>query len=466
MNMVRCWGGGYYPADVYDLADELGILVWQDLPFACAQYPPVDWFLAELADEFRCQIRRHRHHASIALWCGDNEDHDAIFWGVPTSTQTAFWQRQYAIFNTWERHQVEALDPTRRFWPGSPSDGTSNYTGVWKRNDAGDMHYWEVWHGGQPFESFYTVKPRFCSEFGYQSYPSLPSVKTFVPSNQLNIYSQAFSNHQKNAEGNSIIANMFSVYFKTPKNFTQQLYLSQVQQAFAIRMGCEFWRTLKPVTRGILYWQLNDCWPVTSWSSIEYNGRWKQLHYHASRFFAPVLATFVEGKAELALWVVNDGLLPIEVVGTVRRVLFNGTVAADWTIGKRTVASDQAQAVWSSPVTSYSAARGAGFFFANISYIEQGVPRDVSNWFFPARFKDSAMQVAKITAAVSQSAGGSRILLTTDKPAFFVHLESELVRVFSDSSFVLLPGQQKVVTCEERITAANLTVYQLNAVGV
>jgi beta-mannosidase len=275
MNMVRCWGGGYYPQDVYDIADELGILVSQDLPFACAQYPPVDWFLAEVGAEFKDEIRRHKHHASIGIWCGDNEDHEAIYWGSPTRDQIKFWEKQYEKFNQWEKGEIERLDPTRRFWPDSPSDGTFNYSGVWERENAGDMHYWQVWHGGKTFESFYTVRPRFCSEFGYQSYPSLPTVKTFCPESDYNIQSKSFSNHQKNAQGNSIIANMFKNYFKVPKTFVDQLYLSQVQQSLAIRMGVEFWRTLKPITRGFLYWQLNDCWPVCSWSSIEYNGRWK-----------------------------------------------------------------------------------------------------------------------------------------------------------------------------------------------
>jgi beta-mannosidase len=467
MNMVRVWGGGFYAQDVYDIADELGLLVWQDLPFACAQYPPVDWFLAEVAAEFADQLRRHRHHASIAIWCGDNEDHEAIYWGDPTKAEIAFREDEYAKFNTWERHQIEPLDPTRRFWPDSPSDGTFNYTGVWQRDDAGDMHYWEVWHGGKPFESFYAIKPRFCSEFGFQSYPSLPTVKTFLPADQYNIASPSFNNHQKNDAGNNIIANMFSKYFKLPKTFTDQLYLSQVQQSLAIRMGCEFWRTTKPITRGMLYWQLNDCWPVSSWSSLEYNGRWKQLHYHAKRFFAPVLAAFQEdaNKKVLILWLVNDRLTSLTFSGTIQWILFNGVVAHEFKIGPVTAGPDSSQNIWQISTDTFDNERLDGFFWANLSYVD-GTPTQTTNWFFPARFKDSAMQPATIKATVTPNDTGSRITLTTDKPAFFVHLESDLVRVFSDSSFVLLPGKEKIVTCPEKITQGDLTVYQLNTIGV
>jgi beta-mannosidase len=272
---------------------------------------------------------------------------------------------------------------------------------------------------------------------------------------QHEISSSTFGNHQKNAGGDALIANMFGTYFKSPKSFVEQLYLSQVQQAFAIRMGSEFWRTTR--TRGILYWQLNDCWPASSWSSIEYGGRWKQLHYHAKRFFAPLLVTFHESQGLLRLWIVNDKITDVILGGKVQWIHFNGTIGQEWEIGERTIQSDRALEVWEVEMTRFD--RASGFFFATVA-------DEFTNFFFPARFKDCALEPADIVAVVAAAEGGSRITLTTDKPAFFVHLECDRVNRFSDSSFVLLPGQIKVVTCEETITPDELTVYQLNTVGV
>lgn len=459
MNLVRIWGGGYYPEMVYEIADELGLLVWQDMMFACAQYPTAEWFLEEVREEFKCQVNRNKHHASIAIWCGDNEDFLAINWFGFEEEYKQWLKDEYAVFNTFCREQMEKLDPSRRFWPASPSDGTFDYKGNWTYQTAGDMHYWEVWHGGQPFESFYTIKPRFCSEFGYQSWPSMPTVKTFCPEDQFNIESDSFSNHQKNAAGNKYIKNMFAHYFVEPKDFETQLYLSQVQQSFAIRMGCEYWRTLKPWTRGIIYWQINDCWPVSSWSSIEYQGRWKQLQYHAKRFFAPLLVTFFENQEERKLYVrvVNDRLVDAHVSGTLKFIDYNGDVLREWEIEEFPAPSDSAEAPWVLDETEYAERRREGFFYAELTDSVSGTHFD--NWWMPCTFKDADIQVPTITYRVSPD--GKSIVVHSSKPAFFVTLESEKVRKFSDNSFLLLRDVDKTVTCPETITWDDLKVYRL-----
>lgn len=459
MNLVRIWGGGYYPDMVYEIADELGLLVWQDMMFACAQYPTAQWFLDEVSEEFKCQVNRNKHHASIAIWCGDNEDFLAINWFGFEEEYKQWLKDEYAVFNTFCKEQMEKLDPSRRFWPASPSDGTFDYKGNWTYQTAGDMHYWEVWHGGQPFESFYTIKPRFCSEFGYQSWPSMPTVKTFCPEDQFNIESDSFSNHQKNAAGNKYIQNMFAHYFVEPKDFETQLYLSQVQQSFAIRMGCEYWRTLKPWTRGIIYWQINDCWPVSSWSSIEYQGRWKQLQYHAKRFFAPLLVTFFENQDERKLYVrvVNDRLVDAHVSGTLKFMDYNGDVLREWEIEGFSAPSDSAEAPWVLDETEYAERRREGFFYAELTDSVSGTQFD--NWWMPCTFKDADIQVPTITYRVSPD--GKSIVVHSSKPAFFVTLESEKVRKFSDNSFLLLRDVEKTVTCPEAITWDDLKVYRL-----
>lgn len=519
MNIIRIWGGGYYLDYIFDICDELGVLVWQDLMFGCAQYPNTDEFHKEVEEELECQILRLKTHASLVLYCGDNEDYQAINWFSFTKEHKEWLRNEYITFNQFLKKNVEKNDPVRRFWPSSPCDGTYSYEGTWQSEKSGDMHYWEVWHGGQPFESFYTIKPRFCSEFGYQSYPSLPTVKTFAPEKEWNIYSDSFDNHQKNAAGNVLIKNMFSHYFNEPKSFIQQLYLSQVQQSVAIRMGCEYFRTLKPYTRGIIYWQINDCWPVTSWASIEYGGRWKQLQYHARRFFDPLMPTFYEDKNysdiiskksnsngqlkqqlpesvfisdneqesvlrsrrshynsrnrsrspvrqeshKLKLFVVNDRPNVAKYNLNVKWYDFDGNVLDSWDLYHQSN-SDTADVVWELDSSVFDDQRDRGFFRCVLTDEKSGEQK--TNFFFATEYKNCDLRVANIKADVKNGInGGTTITLTTDVPAFFVHLESEKVRKFSDSSFLLMPNEKVTVTCDEAISIDDLTIYQLAEVG-
>jgi beta-mannosidase len=361
------------------------------------------------------------------------------------------------------------LDPSRRFWPESPSDGSFNYTAGsnWSNERSGDVHWWEVWHGDTVFEAFYSSKPRFVSEFGYQSWPSLPTVKTFCPSDEFDIRSPTMLSHQKATNGNGIIQSMFRTYFKLPKTFEEQLYLSQVQQAFGIRMGCEWYRSLKPLTRGMFYWQLNDCWPGSSWSSIEYSGRWKQLHYHAARFYAPLLATFHEENSThvLKLVIVSDHWYEIKAKGYVKFLGFDGKAIKEWSDIEYKAGIDSSGTVWQLDLSSWSdAERRSGFFYCQFRY--EGGTENVTfdNFFFACRFKDSEMKAARISVSIKYNTR-SEIQLTTDRPAFFVHLESDKVKKFSDSSFLMLPGVKKLVLCDESIGLKDLRVYQLAAVG-
>ena len=217
---------------------------------------------------------------------------------------------------------VATLDPERMFWPSSPCGGPNSFNDGWHDDSCGDMHYWEVWHGGREFSAYYSVKPRFCSEFGYQSFPSLETVKRFCPPEQFNVFSPVMDHHQKCVRGNAPIIGMFGKYFRMPESFENFLYLSQVQQALAIKTGVEFWRSLKPRCMGTIFWQLNDDWPVASWASIEYGGKWKQLQYHAKRFFAPVLGVLYQDETKvLRLHLVSD--LPVKATATVTAVAYD-----------------------------------------------------------------------------------------------------------------------------------------------
>jgi beta-mannosidase len=305
MNMVRVWGGGWYEQDVfYDVCDELGILVWQDFMMACALYPDSPEFLAELRAEAEHQVRRLHDRACLAIWCGDNENTEAV-WN---------WWKDHADFKKTVRTYVKTMtalqkvcekeDTTRRFWISSP--GNDEFGPNPTDPDRGDVHYWKVWHGRQPFSNYLTVKPRFVSEFGFQSFPEPETIRAVVPKDQCNPSSRVMEHHQRSHEGNMLIANTMAREMPIPKDFDAFCWTSQINQAMAIRTAVEHWRRLKPWCMGALFWQLNDLWPVASWSSIDYHGRWKVLHHEAARFFAPVLVSLLHQDGKLEVHATSD----------------------------------------------------------------------------------------------------------------------------------------------------------------
>jgi beta-mannosidase len=305
MNMVRVWGGGWYEQDVfYDLCDELGILIWQDFMMACSLYPDTKEFIDELVAEAKYQVRRLHDRASLALWCGDNEDAEGVW---------SWWKNQPDFPKTVARYKktlsalkkaCEAEDDTRRFWLSSPSNDEfgPNPTDP----NRGDIHYWKVWHGRQPFSNYLTVKPRFVSEFGFQSFPEPRTVRAVVPKKELNPSSRVMEHHQRSPEGNMLITNTMAREMPIPKSFDSFCWVSQINQAMAIRTAVEHWRREKPRCMGALYWQLNDLWPVASWSSIDYHGRWKVLQHESARFFAPLLASIAHHDGKVHVWVTSD----------------------------------------------------------------------------------------------------------------------------------------------------------------
>ncbi|MDX2111550.1 MAG: glycoside hydrolase family 2 protein [Verrucomicrobiota bacterium] len=321
MNMLRVWGGGIYEKEIfYKLCDEKGLLVWQDFMFACALYPADDYFLGLVKQEACYQIRRLRNHPSLALWCGNNE----LEWF--TEFKEPKRRAEYdAIFNKLLPEVVALLDGSTAYWPSSPHQPEAfNKQGV-EGCDAGDRHDWAVWHGLCPATHFEKMYHRFCSEFGMQSYPAPQVAKTMVSPGQLNIFSADFENHQKHDNGNGKIFHYLSQFYRFPKDYTALSYLSQLNQAHCVKVGVEHWRRNMPRCMGALYWQLNDCWPVASWSSIDFGGKWKALQYEAKRFFAPALVTAeVVGKVSttkgnyyhndikvVKLYTVYDGLEPL-----------------------------------------------------------------------------------------------------------------------------------------------------------
>lgn len=291
-NCIRVWGGGYYPDDwFYDICDELGLIVWQDFMFACAQYELDETFEANVSAEIRDNIRRIRHHACLGLWCGNNE--------METQTLDGVWKpsikQKYDYIKLYEYiipKIVKEEDPATFYWPSSPSSG-GNYDNPWDEN-RGDTHYWDVWHGNKPFTEFRKFYFRFLSEFGFQSFPCLKTVETFTEPEDRNIFSRVMEMHQRNKAANGKILDYLSATYLYPASFEMLLYASQLLQADAIRYGIEHFRRHRGRCMGTVVWQLNDIWPVASWASIDYYGRWKALHYAEKRAFAPVMISCEE----------------------------------------------------------------------------------------------------------------------------------------------------------------------------
>ena len=318
-NMIRVWGGAIYECDLfYDLCDEQGLMVWQDFMFACSAYPGDDpEFQSTVKAEVRDQAVRLGDHACLALWCGNNELEmcDVDFHG-------GSWPRlpldvYETLFDEIIPRALTSVRPEAVYWPSSshspgPGRDTPNDP------DRGDAHLWEVWHGNQPFEWYRGSLHRFCSEFGFQSYPEMRTIETYTRKHERNITSPAMEFHQRSTVGNEKIIRYMLSWYRMPSGLEQTVRLSQLQQGLAIQYAVEHWRVHRPRCMGAIYWQLNDCWPVASWSSIDYFGRWKTLHYLAKRFFAPLMVAGVEDSktGTVSVHVVND--LPSPAEGELR----------------------------------------------------------------------------------------------------------------------------------------------------
>ena len=355
---------------------------------------------------------------------------------------------------------------------------------AWHDDSRGDMHNWTVWHENAPFDRYRSYRPRFCSEFGFQSFPSREIAETFCqldPSAAL-ADNADFEWHQKNVGGNRRIRETMARLFRPPRDAFEMLFLSQVQQALAIKTAVEAWRTLRPHCMGTLYWQLNDLWPVSSWSSLEYGGKWKHLHHHARRFFAPVaiVAKPSEDGSSLEFWAMNDTAEAVEAEATIQTLGFDGTSFGTETF-RATLPSDTATCLASRPFAAYGdEAERTGRFLAltlgrDVSTkrpamggravgasLPDGDPSLHRNEWFFASFKESPVAEAKISASVS----GHNVTLTTDRPAFFVWLDVPGIRgEFDDNSFTLLPGEPRTVTFvpadETSVTLPEVTVSAL-----
>lgn len=293
LNSIRVWGGGYYPDDFFwDACDELGFIVWEDFMFACAVYNLTEEFEKNITAEFIDNIKRIRHHACLGLWCGNNEMEMFVDQGGEWISQPKQKTDYVKMYEYILPKICKEYDPNTFYWPSSPSSGGA-FDAPGDEN-RGDVHYWDVWHGNKPITEYRKFYFRYLSEFGFQAFPSYKTCETFTEEEDRNIFSYVMEKHQRNSSANGKIMNYMEQTFLYPTNFSTILYASQLLQAEAIRYGVEHYRRNRGRCMGTIIWQLNDCWPVASWSSIDYCGRWKALHYYMKRFFAPVLISCAE----------------------------------------------------------------------------------------------------------------------------------------------------------------------------
>ncbi len=331
-NMLRVWGGGIYEKEIfYDLCDKYGILVWQDFMFACAMYPGNEEFLENVRNEAIQNIKRLRNHACLALWCGDNEILLAWNnWGwkeetiekYGTKTADTIWDAYNKVFHELLPSVVNDLDPQRLYWSSSPSAGF----GELEDGKSGDRHYWDVWWGKKPFANYEKEIPRFMSEYGFQSFPEFSSVKKYTTEEDWDINSEVMNSHQRSSIGNITIREYLLRDYKSPKNFEMFLYVGQLLQARGVGIGMEAHRRNMPYCMGSLYWQINDCWPVASWSSIDYYGKWKALHYQAKQSFKKIKLSPYKNNDNINIYIISDDLEDKKAILQLTISNFNGDI--------------------------------------------------------------------------------------------------------------------------------------------
>jgi beta-mannosidase len=454
MNMVRLWGGGYYEADeFYNLCDELGLMVWQDFMFGNEWQPGTYDFKQEVEKEAEDQLHRLRNHPSIVLWNGNNETESAFHWqgrdNLPSDVRLQMWQDYLTLFNGVLARTVARFDPEVPYWPSSPSSDFETTTAAYT---SGDDHIWDVWHGRAPFTTYETHHPRFVSEYGFQSFPDIQTIRTFTTeADRASIFTPVMLAHQKNGEGNALIREYMLRDYPEAKDFASFLYVSQVLQAEGIKLGTEHFRRERPRTMGTIFWQLNDCWPVASWSSIDSEGRWKALQFYAKRFYAPVLVSPSVENGTLQVSVVSDrttvrtGSLEVTYMNFDGKVLFEKTLPVEVPPLSSSIVYQQPLAALSAMAQDFS----QGFVVTKLKVADEPVSENII-YLLPT--KQIKLPVAHVTVTVQVEADGATVLLHTDALARSVQLSSEDgSATFDDNFFDMLPGETRTVRCKSSL---------------
>jgi beta-mannosidase len=462
MNMIRHWGGGYYESEeFYSICDELGIMVWEDFMFGNDWQPGTYAFKLNIEAEAEDQVRRLRNHPSIVVWCGNNETESAMTWvgrpNYPPDVRYQMWQDYLTEFSGILPRVVARLDAETPYWPSSPS---ADYEQLSDHYQSGDAHIWDVWHGRVPFSTYETHHARFVTEYGFQSFPEMKTIEAFTqPEDRANIFTPVMLAHQKNNEGNSLIHDYLLKDYPEPKDFASFLYASQVLQAEGIKIGAEHFRRSRPETMGSIFWQLNDCWPVASWSSIDYYGRWKALQYYARRFYAPVLVSPHIEDGSLKVYIVSDKTKAEPATLRVRLMDFDGKVLLEETSAVNVAAlTSKVYLDWPLKKLTDAGAADTSHVFV-VAELTAGGAQISRNLVYLAPVKGVQLKPAQLKVETSGANGRYKIRVTSPVLARSVYLSfGNLDAQVSDNYFDLLPGE----TVEIAATSA-ATLDQLKA---
>ena len=472
MNMLRVWGGGIYEDDeFYDEADRNGILIWQDFMFACSSYPHDPLFVGRVESEAEYNIKRLRGHASLAMWCGNNEIYEAMrYWG---------WQRKYSaeafaemecgynvLFRELLPQMVERLDGTRFYMHSSPYEANWGRPNSWK---TGDSHNWGTWHGRKPFESFDTDVPRFMSEYGFQAFPEMKTIRTFAEEKDFELESPVMNAHQKADIGNALIRQTMRLYYRVPEQFEDLVYVGLVLQGQGMRHGIEAHRRNRPYCMGSLFWQLNDSWPVVSWSSIDYYGNWKALMYQSKRAFAPILINAIKEGDDLCVYLVSDELQDHDGVWLdVELMDFDGKVHGKWTQSGM-LAANSSVLFMKKRAGELQGKLSAATSLLHFTLKDKNGATLADDVFYFAYPKDQKLPEANIETSVRRRGDAIEMTLKTDKLArdIFVEVPVQGVR-FTDNFFDLLPDKRKKITItspeEHSLNDFTFRLHQLGGV--
>ena len=464
MNMVREWGGGYYESDdFYDICDELGLMVWQEFAFGGDMIPGDVGYQDNVSQEAIDQIKRLRDHPSIVIWCGNNEVETGWWhWGdrqdfkaaISPDTRDRVWQDYIIMFADILKGAVDRYADPTPYWPSSPS---ANWEDIPDNQHNGDMHYWAVWHQQAPASDYTKQFPRFMTEYGFQSFPEMRTIRAYAHNpDDFDIRSTVMQAHQKNKGGNERILTYMLREYREPKDFASFVYLSQVQQAEIIKIGAEHLRRDRPRTMGSLYWQLNDCWPVASWASIDYYGRWKALNYYARRFYDDVLISPFLHDGKVDVYVVSDKLQSLSGTIHMRLLDFSGKLLSDQT--KDVELPAQSSAIYFAVDQADLAAKAdlrKSFLVFDLLVSGKQVSRNLI--FFDVTHNLDLPVAPKIEASLAQTGSDYVITLKSPQLARNVYVSfGDLDIQTADNYFDLLPGEPARIRVSSKASLSQL----------
>lgn len=459
MNMLRVWGGGIYENDVfYDLCDEYGIMIWQDFMFACSMYPAEGALLDNIHQEAVDNVKRLRNHACIALWCGNNECQDAwLGWGWKREIERQ--NKEYAD-KIWAQYRqqyhvtlpgvVREYAPGTFYWPSSPFAFEGEMSGT----TDGDRHYWSVWHGKAPISDYDSEKSRFFSEYGFQSFPEFESVKRYAPyPEDWDIRSEVMMSHQRGGDhANELIETYLLNEYKKPRDFRAFLYMNHVLQGDAIKTAIESHRRQMPYNMGTLFWQHNDCWPVASWASRDYYGRWKAQHYYVRKAYDDILISPVVEGDDLKVYAVSDRLENTSGRLQLQVCQFDGTVVHHWdkSVG---ISGNDSRVCFSAPLAKLLEGANRGTVYVRVDYTDKS-GRVYHNNYCLGKQKDMDYPKVDLQTEVRSIEGGYEVTVSADKFARAVCLSvADNESVYSDNYFDVQPKSSVQVQVRTRLSA-------------